>query len=74
MTTTEAITQYANEDLTTLIENGYLAMTDNVYKTVISFEYENKVFTARNSEGNVMITTARKALMRDFIKSCFIID
>ena len=51
MTTAKILKQYANEDLNTIIEYGSLAMTDNVYKTVIWFEYENKTFTATNSEG-----------------------
>ena len=74
MTTAKILKQYANEDLNTIIEYGSLAMTDNVYKTVIWFEYENKTFTATNSEGVLMLKTERKALIRDFIMSCFIID
>ena len=74
MTTAKILKQYANEDLNTIIEDGGLAMTDNSYKTVIWFEYENKTFTATNSEGVLMLKTERKALIRDCIMSCFIID
>ena len=74
MTTAKILTKYANEDLNILIENGSFAMTDTAYKTVIWFEYENKTFTAKNSDGVTMMKTPRKALMRDFIKTCFIID
>ena len=74
MTTAKILKQYANEDLNTIINEGGLAMTDNAYNTVIWFEYENKTFTAKNSEGVSMMTTTRKALIRDFIMTCFIID
>lgn len=74
MTTAKILKQYANEDLNTIINEGGLAMTDNAYKTVIWFEYENKTFTAKNRDGILMITTTKKALIRDFIMTCFIID
>ena len=74
MTTAQTLKQYANEDLNLLIENGDLAMTDTAYNTVVWFSFENGIFTATNKDNITMITTKRKALMRDFIMSCFIIE
>ena len=74
MTTAKILKNYANEDLKLLIENGVLAMTDTAILTPVWFTYENKVFTASKTNGEVLLTTKRKALIRDFIMNCFKID
>jgi hypothetical protein len=71
MTTAKILKGYANEDLKVLIDNGVLAMTDTAFLAPVWFTYENKVFTASKGDGEILLTTKRKALMRDFIMNCF---
>jgi hypothetical protein len=71
MTTAKILKGYANEDLQILIDNGALAMTDTAFLCPVWFTYENKVFTASKGNGEVLLTTNRKALIRDFIMNCF---
>lgn len=71
MTTAKILKGYANEDLKVLIDNGVLAMTDTSFLCPVWFTYENKVFTASKGNGEVLLSTNRKALMRDFIMNCF---
>ena len=71
MNLTEIKKQYANEDIEILIENGYMAITDTMYQGPVFFSYENGIFTASKNDGNVMIETKRKALIRSFIMNCY---
>lgn len=65
--------KYANEDLALLIDSEVLVITDTNYGT-LNLEIENGIFKIYNAIGELLLSTIKKSLCRDFIMNSYKLD
>ncbi len=66
MKTTEILTQYANEDLNLLIEEGCMSIT-GTKKGLLNLEFENNIFTIQYNNYSSTFQTPDKECVIDFL-------